>query len=66
MTAPKLAYNVAQAAERCGVSEDFIKASIRSGRLRAKATSTKKGRVTGRYLILESALTEWLEAMADA
>lgn len=52
-TAPKLAYDIKQAAEACSVSKQTILTALADGSLRAK----KRGR---KWLITRDALIEWL------
>lgn len=66
----QLAYDKRQAAEACGVSEDTIKKAVDAGHLKAKRTARKGGAPdgdgVGKYLILASELSRWLESLADA
>lgn len=62
-----LAYSKEGAAEATGLSQATIDRAIKSGRLRAKRTSTSTdGEPVGKYVILASALEAWLESLPDA
>lgn len=62
-----LAYTIRTAALATGLSRKSIERAIKSGALPAKRTSvTRDGEPAGSYLILASALAEWLERLPDA
>lgn len=62
----RLAYTKKEAAAVCGVSVDTIVRAVNSGALRAKRSSSKDGKPTGRYLITAKALEAWLDELVDA
>lgn len=62
----RLAYTRKEAAEACGVSEDTIRRAINSGALRAKRTSRKGDKATGKYLITAKDLQAWLDELEAA
>lgn len=63
----KLAYTRAEAAEACGVAENFITAAIRKGTLRAKRSGkSEDGKPAGKYLIRQRDLEAWLDTLEDA
>lgn len=62
----RLAYTKKEAAAVCGVSPDTIVRAVNTGALRAKRSSEKDGKPTGKYLITAKALEAWLEGLKDA
>lgn len=62
MTAPRLFLTRKEAAAACGVSEDTIRRSKESGRLKAKKT----GATGGKELYSIAALTAWFDSLNDA
>lgn len=67
MTATKLAYNLAEAAAACGLSEDVIARAIRKGELRArKSGRDKNGEPVGKFVIQVAALQDWLDGLPAA
>lgn len=54
----RLAYRPAEAAQACGLSETYIRAQLREGKIKAKKSNTNT-------LILAAALNEWLESLPD-
>lgn len=66
MTAP-LSYSLSGAAAASGMSKSYIEKAIRTGRLRAKRSSTDdEGKPVGNYVILHSSLEAFLAELADA
>jgi hypothetical protein len=66
-TVPRVALNVAEAAEACGVTEKAIRRAINTGELKAKRQSrTADGDGAGKFLIPVTALAAWVEGLADA
>jgi hypothetical protein len=63
----KLAYDLPEAAEATGLSEDSIKQAIRRGDLKGKRSARNAdGDGVGKYLIQRTALEAWLDGLADA
>lgn len=63
----KLSYNVKEAAEATGLSQDTVKRAIRSGDLKAqKSGKDKGGEPVGKYVIQVHHLKDWLDGMAAA
>lgn len=67
MSLPKRSFTVPEAAEQTGQSEKAILVAIRTGHLRAKrASRNKDGEGVGKFLILATALDDYLDALPDA
>lgn len=63
----QLSYSLAGAAGVTGLGSKTIERAIKSGALRAKKTSeNENGDPTGRWVILRSALEQWLADLPDA
>jgi hypothetical protein len=69
VTAPKLAYNLTEAAAAVGLSPRTLKRAIAEGALRAKKsgeTNKDTGKTTGVHVITVKALEEWLDGLDAA
>ncbi|MFT4081149.1 MAG: hypothetical protein QM638_01055 [Nocardioides sp.] len=63
---PRICVSRAEAAAMLGVSVDTIRAAKESGRLRAKAVSTRKDGQVTKELYAVAELREWFEQLEDA
>ena len=62
-TLPKVAYNLAEAAAACGVSEQTIRRAAKKRDLLGKRTGENGG---GPYLFTRAELEAWVEGLEDA
>ena len=62
-TLEKVAYNIAEAAAACGVSEATIRRAAKSHALLGKRTGENGG---GPYLFSRADLEAWVDGLADA
>lgn len=66
-TIPRVALTVGEAAEACGVTEKAIRRAINAGELKAKRQSrTADGDGIGKLLVTVTALSAWVDGLADA
>jgi hypothetical protein len=67
MSAPRLAYSMADAVEATGLSRSHLDRAIRDGQLRSRTTKLdKKQRAVGKRVILARDLEAYLESLEEA